>query len=90
MFEDLAKYFSDKEKEWESLCTRCGGCCGSFDDPCKHLKEDEPGKYHCEIYDHRFGLRETVGGEKFYCVHITKLAYVHWKNDHLCGYRKRH
>lgn len=88
MFDTLVKYFQDKEKEWESFCRRCGGCCGAFDDPCKHLQKDKESKYYCAIYDCRFGLRETVSGDKFYCVHITKLFNAHWKNDYLCGYKK--
>ncbi|MDD4294848.1 MAG: hypothetical protein PHP69_04985 [Candidatus Omnitrophica bacterium] len=82
------KAFQKNEKEWEALCIRCGGCCGAFDDPCKHLRKGSDGKFFCEIYDHRFGVRESVKGEKFDCVHITKILDVPWKNDHLCVYKK--
>ena len=81
-------YFQGKEKEWEDMCIRCGGCCGSFDDPCAHLARDEAGKYYCLIYEERYGDRRTVKGESFRCVHITQVWNTHWKNDYLCAYKQ--
>ncbi|MCM8823621.1 MAG: hypothetical protein NC822_02990 [Candidatus Omnitrophica bacterium] len=84
---DYEKYLEEKEKEYENMCKRCGACCGAYDDPCKHLKLNKEGKYYCEIYEKRFGLRETIKGEKFYCVEIRKILNSHWKKDYLCGYK---
>jgi hypothetical protein len=89
VFEKLADYFNAKEREWEAACIRCGGCCGAFDDPCIHLCAGPQGKYFCNIYENRFGTRVSIKGERFTCVHITQLIDTHWKNDHLCAY-KRH
>ncbi|MCK4519614.1 MAG: hypothetical protein KAT96_00370 [Candidatus Omnitrophica bacterium] len=82
------KYFEEKDKEWESLCRRCGACCGAYDDPCLHLKKDKEGKYNCEIYSERFGLKKSIKGEEFNCVPIKEIIKTHWKNDHLCAYKK--
>ncbi|MFO8052684.1 MAG: hypothetical protein R6U54_01820 [Candidatus Omnitrophota bacterium] len=82
------KHLEKKEQEWESLCVRCGACCGAFDDPCLHLKKDKFGNYYCQIYSKRFGIRKTLNGQLFRCVPIKKLLRTHWKNDHLCPYKK--
>ncbi|MDD5584252.1 MAG: hypothetical protein PHV55_04260 [Candidatus Omnitrophica bacterium] len=81
------EYRRKKEEEWEALCKRCGGCCGIFEDPCKHLKKDDNGKYFCEIYNDRFGVRESVGGKKFKCVHISQILNRNWFNDRTCAYK---
>ena len=85
---DLEDYFLSKQAFWESLCINCGGCCGAYDDPCKHLRRNSDGKYFCLIYDNRFGTRETVKGEKFDCVMVKEIIETHWINDHLCAYKK--
>ena len=87
--EQYQAYMRAKEHDWEALCRRCGGCCGAFDDPCRHLKRDSQGKTYCEIYDKRFGLRETVNNDKFNCVHIREILSTHWKNDHICAYKRK-
>jgi len=47
--------------EFEELCIRCGGCCGSFDgDPCEHLRRDDEGTTYCVIYKNRLGWHHTV------------------------------
>ncbi|MCK4917704.1 MAG: hypothetical protein KAJ79_03460 [Candidatus Omnitrophica bacterium] len=81
-------YFIEKENEWESLCINCGGCCGAFDDPCFHLKKNEKGMFYCEIYCNRFGLKKSISGDEFNCVMIKEILHTHWRNDHLCGYKK--
>jgi len=83
------KYLENKEKEWENLCIRCGACCGAYDDPCQHLKKDSKGKYYCEIYSQRLGVRKTVSGELFQCVMINEIIDTYWKNDYLCVYKKK-
>lgn len=85
--QDCQKHLAKKEKNWESLCLRCGACCGSLDDPCVHLKKQN-NKYHCEIYSERFGIRKAVSGDIFRCVHIKQLLPTHWKGDHRCPYKK--
>ena len=77
-----------KEEEWESLCIRCGGCCGAYDDPCRHLKKDNQGKFYCNIYSERFGSRKTISGEDFNCVFVKEIINTRWRNDHLCIYKK--
>jgi len=88
MSEDYLYHLKQKEQEWEALCSRCGGCCGAFDDPCKHLQKDAEGLSFCEIYEQRFGIRETQRGEKFRCVPVAKILHTHWKNEHLCKYKQ--
>ena len=83
------EYLKKKEEEYDSLCKRCGACCGAYDDPCRHLKKDIYGKYYCEIYEHRFGLRETVSGDKFWCVPIKEIILSSWPRSYLCAYKKR-
>ena len=79
-----SKVLEQKGKEWESLCIRCGGCCGAFDDPCVNLGKDKGNKTYCKIYANRLGLRKTIKGEEFKCVPVQTIIYTHWKNDHLC------
>lgn len=81
-------YFEERRKQWENMCRRCGGCCGAYDDPCQHLKRNVQGLFYCEIYDRRFGERRSVGGEKFDCVPVREILHSHWKNDHLCAYKR--
>ncbi len=83
----LQTYLEQKEKTKEGLCKRCGGCCGAFDDPCLHLKKKRANIYHCEIYDKRFGDRETITGDEFTCVMVKEIINTHWKNEHLCAYK---
>lgn len=77
-----------KEIEYEALCLRCGGCCGAYDDPCKHLKKIDDSNYICEIYEKRLGLREATSGEKFYCVSLREILRTYWPKDHLCAYKR--
>ena len=85
---EVCTFLEQKELQWERLCVRCGACCGAYDDPCQHLKKDSQGAYYCKIYPQRFGTRRTTNGESFDCVHIREIMHTHWKNDHLCIYKK--
>ena len=85
---DYLEHLESKERGWEDLCTRCGGCCGAFDDPCLHLKKDKKGEFYCEIYFKRFGTRTSVEGEEFNCVPVREILDTHWKKDYLCVYKK--
>ena len=57
MDDDKRKYDSlqeIKEKEWESLCLNCGGCCGVFeDDRCENLYQNNEGQYLCKEITHQ-------------------------------------
>jgi uncharacterized cysteine cluster protein YcgN (CxxCxxCC family) len=81
------EYRRKKETEWEALCTRCGVCCGVYEDPCRHLLKANDGKYLCGIYPERFGERESISGKKFKCVHITQILSRSWFNDRFCAYK---
>ena len=82
-------YMASREKAWEDACLRCGNCCGAFEDPCSHLKKDAAGQYYCDSYDSRLGLQKSTGGVVFRCVPIRSILHKHWKNDHLCVYKKK-
>jgi len=82
------KYLKLKENEWENLCIRCGGCCGAYDDPCKHLKKAGAGKFYCAVYETRFGDQLSLKGEEFKCVPVKEILNTHWKKDYLCVYKK--
>ena len=84
------QWLKQKAQQWESLCTRCGACCGALDDPCENLRKDTKGKYFCAVYDHRFGKWHTVSGQKIVCVPISKKLKdgESWPGDEHCGYKK--
>jgi len=84
----LNKYLEEKEKDWESICLRCGACCGAYDDPCEHLKKDNQGLYYCDIYANRLGKRKTVSGDVFWCVPVKEILHTWWPGCHLCSYKK--
>ncbi len=69
---DYVEYLKKKEEEFESLCNRCGQCCGAYDgDPCAKLVYNKKnGKYYCSDYSGRLGLQVTVSGKEFTCVPI--------------------
>ena len=81
-------YLESKEKEWESLCVCCGGCCGAYDDPCEHLGRGKDHKYYCQIYSQRLGEKKSRKGEVFDCVPVKQILHLNWKNDYLCQYKK--
>lgn len=68
--EKYTSYAQAKEEEFESVCTRCGQCCGSGDDPCSNLIQKEDGSYFCKSYPTRLGRQKTVEGYEFNCVPI--------------------
>ncbi|MDD5347958.1 MAG: hypothetical protein PHT59_05030, partial [Candidatus Omnitrophica bacterium] len=72
-----------KEQEWEACCTRCGACCGAFEDPCVHLGTDAQGNRFCRIYAERLGPQHSIGGRHFVCVPIRRVLHSRWKNDRL-------
>ena len=76
--------------EYESLCRRCGSCCGAEDgDPCKHLVRDPDGRYMCDIYANRFGLKKTVKGNEISCVPIRKMINKNWVGRSRCAYVRK-
>jgi len=81
------KHILKQEEEFEAVCSRCGGCCGAFDDPCSNLDKSETGQYFCKDYSSRLGPQRTVLGSSFTCVSIQR----HIEKDTLragCAYLK--
>ncbi len=77
------------DEEFESICTRCGACCGAYDgDPCEELRQGEDGLYYCQVYENRLGQHHTVKGLEMDCVHITTKLNESWIGDELCAYKK--
>jgi len=79
-----------QEKEWESLCRRCGECCGVTDgDPCEEVKYFEDGTFGCKVYENRFGDHQTKSGKTFRCVPIRDIIFKSWGGSQSCGYVKK-
>ncbi|MFC1480198.1 hypothetical protein ACFL5Y_01975 [Candidatus Omnitrophota bacterium] len=66
------KYLRQQGEEFESICTRCGQCCGALDDPCQNLAELDDGMYFCKDYENRLGPQKTAAGKPFNCVPIRE------------------
>ncbi|NQU95783.1 MAG: hypothetical protein HQ549_06145 [Candidatus Omnitrophica bacterium] len=86
---DSVKYDTLQEENllrFESVCMRCGRCCGSKDgDPCAKLRTNSDRRYYCEIYRDRLGPQKTVSGRVFNCVPIREMAkYGYARPD--CAY----
>ncbi len=81
--------FEEEElKKWEDVCKCCGACCGVVDgDPCLHLVTQKDGKYFCDIYDRRFGIRKTKSGKTFRCVEIRDIINKPWPGRNNCAYK---
>lgn len=72
-------------EDFESLCKRCGACCGAGDDPCINLKRVNNGSFNCLTYGSHLGFQITISGKAFNCVSIRE----HIQNETLpkgCGY----
>ncbi|MBN1794727.1 MAG: hypothetical protein JW844_07155 [Candidatus Omnitrophica bacterium] len=81
------EYLKQKQEEYEALCRRCGACCGVKDgDPCEHLRRAADGTFFCTIYNDRFGLRKTVGGNEIVCVPIRNILHKTWSGKSTCAY----
>ncbi len=63
-------------EKFESICKRCGKCCGSQDgDWCVHLTQNPAtGEYYCKVYENRIGFKKTVNGKGFYCIPIRDIV----------------
>ncbi|MFH1655309.1 MAG: hypothetical protein ABH954_01710 [Candidatus Omnitrophota bacterium] len=89
MRDEYRSYQENKLKEFEVSCTRCGSCCGVADnDPCQHLVLGNEGKYSCDIYENRFGLRKSRNGREFICVPIRQILFRSWLGSWKCAYKK--
>jgi len=90
---ELERYFNWQELQqslWESMCGRCGACCGIIEgDPCEHLKKQSEGRYFCEIYENRFGMHKTITGRSINCVPLRDILHQSWPGDQCCGYKKK-
>ncbi len=85
---ELQAHLKKKEEAHESLCVRCGACCGAYDDPCVQLKKDDSGAYFCDIYAQRLGTRRTISGNKFECVPIAEVMRHTYTREQRCGYTR--
>ena len=86
--ESYERYQHDQFREWEARCRQCGACCGVMDgDPCEHLRRRDDDRYYCSIYDHRFGLHQTVGGKIFRCVPVREILHRSWPGAWSCAYK---
>lgn len=87
---DEAFYYETQDRklhEHEAKCKRCGACCGVLEgDPCEHLQRGADGRYLCDIYENRFGLRKTVKGEPVLCVPIRNMLHKTWWGRTQCAY----
>jgi uncharacterized cysteine cluster protein YcgN (CxxCxxCC family) len=90
---DSSEYMKKQEEllvRYESLCKRCGACCGaSGSDPCANLAKHDDGTYYCRAYETRLGAQVTVMGKKFTCVPI-QLVLEYNAPSLECGYRLAH
>lgn len=87
--EQYNQWQEEQLRRWESLCGRCGACCGAFDgDPCEHLRKNESQQHFCSIYENRFGTHKTISGKEINCVPIRQILNSSWPGDHCCGYKK--
>ena len=66
------KYMKEEAVKYDSLCRRCGECCGIDNDPCANLIIEEGGKCACRAYEGRLGPQKTVSGKDFTCVPIKE------------------
>ncbi|MFA6321106.1 MAG: hypothetical protein WCY36_04535 [Candidatus Omnitrophota bacterium] len=78
----------DWQREFESLCLRCGKCCGIDQDPCSNLAKSPDGRYTCKVYGQRLGTQRTVSGRTFTCVPITEVLKKGMPNQ-ACGYLRK-
>jgi len=84
-YDGYVEHLKMKDENFESLCKRCGACCGAEDDPCTNLRKSGEGRYYCKDYFNRLGPQRTVSGRRFECVSIRE----HIKNKTLrpgCAY----
>ena len=81
-------YQEEKFRRYESICKRCGACCGAIDgDPCKNLGRDSNGRYYCKVYENRFGPQQTISGKWFNCTPIREVI-AHEGARPGCAYRR--
>jgi len=57
-------------------------------DPCEHLVVSDNEDCHCGIYENRFGIHKTRGGDILKCVPINTILHKSWPGDHGCGYKQ--
>ena len=88
--DDNVLYQEYQHKKWvehENACNRCGACCGiKNSDPCEHLKQAQDNRYFCDIYEGRFGLRNTASGKEIMCVPIRNMLHKTWWGSSQCAY----
>ena len=85
---DYENHLKEMEMAHETLCKRCGACCGSNDaDPCVRLLKDDKGRYYCSVYESRLGLQRTVSDQEFSCVPLRSILFEPWAGSWKCNYK---
>ena len=56
-------FMEESDRKFEAICSNCGECCGSKDDPCQNLVKNDDGTYKCRDYINRLGPQKTVSGK---------------------------
>lgn len=85
------EYIFCQEKQfdrYESICARCGACCGAEDgDQCVNLEKAADGKYFCKVYENRLGPQRTISGKSFHCIPIGDVIMNLGARPN-CAYRR--
>ena len=72
--QEYENYLKKKEEEYESVCIRCGRCCGAGTNPCENLILLDDGTYFCKDYANRLGRHKSVNGMEFSCIPMRELV----------------
>jgi hypothetical protein len=76
------------EEAHESLCGRCGECCGAAgSDPCSRLLKNPDGTFTCSAYSDRLGPQQSRSGNIFTCVTIRDV-HAHGVYYNGCAYNR--
>lgn len=86
--EDYNLYKEEQFEFYESICRRCGACCGAEDgDPCASLVKNGDGTYFCNVYENRIGEQKTISGKTFHCIPIRDVIMNNGARPG-CAYRR--
>lgn len=86
--EECTLYQEEQFERYESICARCGACCGAEDgDQCVNLAKAEDGKYFCKVYENRLGPQRTISGKSFHCIPIREVI-MNTGDRSNCAYRR--
>ena len=86
--ERYQQYLKEAADRQESLCRRCGACCGLFEkDPCVKLVVGPDRRAACSDYENRFGMQKSINGNEFKCVSVRRIISGSWAGSWKCGYK---